>query len=384
MKLAFVVSLWFPFGGMQRSLLRIAQACVARGHEVHIYTGEWQGEHPQGIDVFELDTRARTNHGSNDLLAQRFAEAVEGKGYDCRIGFTKLPGLDVYYAADPCYAARVADSKPAIYRWSPRYRAFHRQEAAVFQPGAGTELMLIAHQERNKFIRYYGTEPERFHLLPPGINRQRLLLEDADRVEDRKALRREIGLQEGERMLLVVGSRFRTKGVDRVIQAFATLPARLQERSRLVVVGHGKAGPFRRQAQVLGVGERVLFTGTREDVPRFYHAADSLLHAPRSENTGTVLIEAMICGLPVLVTGNCGFAFHVEQAQAGVVLEEPFDQERLNSAVAEFLDSDRLQEWRENGPVYCDRTDLYSLIERAADVIVARAEHNRSRHAEGA
>jgi UDP-glucose:(heptosyl)LPS alpha-1,3-glucosyltransferase len=380
-KLAFVVSLWFPFGGMQRSLLRIAQACVARGHEVHIYTGEWQGERPQCIEVFELDTRARTNHRSNDLLAQRFAEAVAGKGYDCRVGFTKLPGLDVYYAADPCYAARVAETKPGIYRWTPRYRAFRRQERAVFQAGADTELLLIAHQERDKFIHYYGTEPQRFHLLPPGINRERLRTGAAE--EERKSLRRELGLDQEERVILLVGSRFRTKGVDRVIQAFAALPERLRQRSRLLVVGHGKVGPFRRQAQRLGVGEQVLFTGTREDVPRFYQAADCLVHAPRSENTGTVLIEAMICGLPVLVTGNCGFAFHVADARAGIILEEPFKQERLNSALVEFLDSDNIRQWGENGPDYCERTDLYTLIERAADVIISRAEHNRGRHAEG-
>jgi UDP-glucose:(heptosyl)LPS alpha-1,3-glucosyltransferase len=383
MKLAFVVSLWFPFGGMQRTLLRIAETCVARGHEVDIYTGEWQGQRPENIGVIELDTRANTNHRSNDLLAERFAEAVAGRDYDCRVGFTKVPGLDVYYAADPCYAARAAESKPAIYRWSPRYRAFRRQEASVFQRGAETELMLIAHQERDKFQRYYGTEGERFHLLPPGINRERLL-ESANRDEDHRTLRRELGMQEHECMILLVGSRFHTKGVDRVIQAFATLPSRLQERSRLVVVGHGKAGPLQRQAKGLGVGERVLFTGTREDVPRFYYAADCLVHAPRSENTGTVLIEAMICGLPVLVTGNCGFAFHVADARAGIVLAEPFDQQRLNSALAEFLDSDSLQEWSKNGPLYCQQTDLYTLIERAADVIIARAEHNRGQYAQGA
>jgi UDP-glucose:(heptosyl)LPS alpha-1,3-glucosyltransferase len=374
-KLAFVVSLWFPYGGMQRSLLRIAQACVARGHPVDIYTGEWQGERPENIGVFELDTKAGTNHRSNDLLAQRFAAAVAGQGYDCRVGFTKLPGLDVYYAADPCYAARVAESKPGIYRWLPRYRAFRRQEEAVFRPGSGTEVMLIAHQEQERFMRFYGTEPERFHLLPPGINRERLA--GAGREGDREALRQELGIRPEESMILTVGSRFRTKGVDRVIRALAALPREVRESSRLVVVGHGRARPLQRLAGRLGVDERVVFTGTREDVPRFYRAADFLVHAPRSENTGTVLIEAMICGLPVLVTGNCGFAFHVAEAQAGRVVSEPFDQARLNTALADFLVSPERSGWAQNGPAYCGRTDLYSLIERAADVIIARAEQNR-------
>lgn len=374
MRFAFVVSLWFPFGGMQRSLLRIAQACVARGHQVDIYTGEWQGDRPDNIGVIELDTRASTNHHSNDLLAERFAEAIVGKQYDCRVGFTKLPGLDVYYAADPCYAARAEETKHPLYKLLPRYRAFYRQEESVFKLGATTELMLIAHQEKEKFIRHYGTEPERFHLLPPGINHERLLSDDPSK--DRAEIRQEFGLADDELMLLVVGSRFRTKGIDRVIQALASLPDVLREKSKLVVVGHGKDAPLRRMAGRLKVAEQVVFAGTRDDVNRFYRSADYLIHAPRSENTGTVLIEAMICGLPVLVTENCGFAKHVAAAYAGITIPEPFNQSRLNSALLEFLEFDPRESWMANGPNYCENTDLYSLIERAADVIIERAERN--------
>ena len=382
MRLAFVVSLWFPFGGMQRTLLRIAEACVARGHQVDIHTGEWRGERPAGIGVIELDTRAVSNHASNDRLASAFAEAAAGGHYDCLVGFTKIPGLDVYYAADPCYAARVAESKPFYYRWGSRYRAFVRQERAVFAPGRDTELMLIAHQERAKYMHHYGTEASRFHLLPPGINRERLLAEDP--AQARARLRAEFGLDERARVLLSVGSGFRTKGVDRAIEALASLPDGTRRDCRLLIVGSGKQRVLASRAQRLGIGDQVVFVGTREDVAAFYHGADALVHAARSENTGTVLIEAMICGLPVLVTGNCGFAFHVREADAGLVLAEPFAQPALNAALAELLTSRRRADWAVNGPAYCRRTDLYSLIERAADVIIGRAERNRGRHAAGA
>ena len=381
MKLAFVVSLWFPFGGMQRAMLRIAQACVAAGHQVDVYTGEWRGERPEGIGVYELDTRAASNHASNDLLGSAFADAVKGMGYDCRVGFTKIPGLDVYYAADPCYAARAAETKPFYYRWWTRYRSLLRQERAVFGRGKSTELMLIAHQEKQKFIDFYGTEAERFHLLPPGIDRDRLL--KGAHAQDRARLRAEFGLDDNRRVLLCVGSRFRTKGVDRVIEAMASLTLPLRSECHLLVVGDGKPAPLQRLAERLGVGAQVSFTGTREDVPAFYRAADYLVHAARSENTGTVLIEAMICGLPVLATGNCGFAFHVQAADAGLVLPEPFRQSELNKALYDFLLSGQLAAWRENGPAYCAQTDLYSLIECAAEVIIERAERSRRGRAQG-
>ncbi len=120
----------------------------------------------------------------------------------------------------------------------------------------------------------------------------------------------------------------------------------------------------------------MVFTGAREDVNRFYRGADFLVHAPRSENTGTVLIEAMLCGLPVLVTENCGFAKHVTAADAGITVPEPFDQRLLNTALQQFLESGAREKWVANGPVYCENTDLYSLIERAADVVIERAQRN--------
>jgi UDP-glucose:(heptosyl)LPS alpha-1,3-glucosyltransferase len=234
--------------------------------------------------------------------------------------------------------------------------------------------MLIAHQEQEKFIHHYGTESDRFHLLPPGINRERLVSEDVAR--DRADIRQEFSVADDGLLLLAVGSRFHTKGVDRVIRALVALPEALREKSRLVVVGHGKVAPLQRLAARLNISQQVAFAGTRDDVKRFYRAADYLVHSPRSENTGTVLIEAMLCGLPVLVTENCGFAQHVAAANAGVTIPEPFTQARLDAGLREFLESDRRQEWMANGPRYCENTDLYSLIERAADVIIERGQRH--------
>ena len=375
-KLAFAVSLFFEYGGMQRSLLRIAQECVSRGHEVHIFTGGWIGDRPEKITVHELDTRAMTNVRSNDILAKKLSEAVKQDGhYDCVAGFTKLPGLDVYYAGDPCYAQRVATSRPWWYRFTPRYFGFRRQEASVFGKGLKTEMMLIAHGEKAEFINHYHTESERFHLMPPGINRQRFMT--APSGDDIASLRAELGIAENEKMLLLVGARFQTKGLDRALEAFASLSAEQRAKTKLVVVGGDKQGPYLKQAQQLQIADRIVFTGAREDLVRFYHAADLLVHPPYTENTGTILIEAMLCNLPILATGVCGFAFHVTDSHAGKICPEPFSQSQFNTMLSEMLNANALDVFSGKGPAYCDKTDLYSLIDRAADIIIARAERNR-------
>ena len=67
----------------------------------------------------------------------------------------------------------------------------------------------------------------------------------------------------------MVGSGFRTKGVDRAIRAFAALDPAIRGERALVVVGEGKADAYRRLARRLGVGREVIFAGARPDVMLF-------------------------------------------------------------------------------------------------------------------
>ena len=377
MKIAFAVSVFFEFGGVQRDLLRIAKECRRRGHEVHVFTGQWDAPREPGIHIHELDTWALSNHARNARLGRQVQAAVKAAGdFDCVVGFTKLPGLDIYYGGDPCFAARLADEKPGFYRWLPRYRAFLAQETAVFKAGGDTEILLIAHDEAERFKGYYGTEPARLHLLPPGLNRERLFKDVPDEA-GRRALRSEFYLGNDDFLILNIGSRFRTKGVDRMLLALQALPAELQARSALVVVGGDRAAPYLKLAKRLGIADRVFFPGARDDVARFYYAADLLLHPAYTENTGTTLLEAIACGLPVLATENCGYAFHVRKAGAGLICPLPFNQPVLNRLLVEGLTSGERAVWRANGPAYCAKADLYRLIERAADIILERAASNR-------
>ncbi|OQY23500.1 MAG: hypothetical protein B6I37_05235 [Desulfobacteraceae bacterium 4572_35.2] len=59
-------------------------------------------------------------------------------------------------------------------------------------------------------------------MLPPGIQKDRLAGDDY--AELRATKRRELGLEDDEKMVLMVGSGFKTKGLDRSLQALASLP----------------------------------------------------------------------------------------------------------------------------------------------------------------
>jgi UDP-glucose:(heptosyl)LPS alpha-1,3-glucosyltransferase len=369
MQLAFTLFKYFPFGGLQRDFLRIALACQARGHAIRVYTLSWQGEVPAGFEVVTVPVRALTNPRRYEKFAARVKHDLARRPADRVVGFNKMPGLDVYYSADPCYEDKARRLRNPLYRLSGRYRHFAAFERAVFGPGSHAQILTIAPAQQAAYAQYHGTPARRFHLLPPGIARDRRA--PADAAEIRQAFRREFGLGEQDLLLLQVGSGFKTKGLDRSLKALASLPPALKPHARLIAIGQDAPRPFVRQARALGVDAQVTILPGRDDIPRFLLGADLLIHPAYAEAAGMVLLEAVVAGLPVLTTAVCGYAHYVEQAGAGLVLPEPFAQEALNRALAAMLaDAAARQGWARNGLAFAAQADIYSMPERAADLIL--------------
>jgi UDP-glucose:(heptosyl)LPS alpha-1,3-glucosyltransferase len=361
----------FPEGGLQRDCLRLARTLAGRGHRVTIFAAHRHGALPPGPEPVILPVRRWTNHGLDLAFAQRFAAAVQGK-FDRVVGFNKLIGLDVLYCADP----PLAQGHPSMWRRIlPRYRTRLRLEGESFRPEARTHILALTEQLAAGYRAQWGTPPERFTVLPPSLDPARICPERRSE-PGRQALRSALGISPGERVWLWVGAQPQTKGLDRVVAALAAEPATL-----LLVAGvAGESGAGRRsriQAARLGLSDRVRFLGPRDDIPDLMAAADLLIHPARRETTGQAVLEAIVNGLPVVVSGICGFAELVRAAEAGIVLPEPFSQEALNDAVARLRDRVAAERFSQNGVHYGRRAPPVGGLDLAADII--EQGHGRAR-----
>jgi len=205
-------------------------------------------------------------------------------------------------------------------------------------------------------------------MLPPGVSRDRCVPADAQ--QRRHRLRTELGLEGNHFAMLFVGSGFIKKGLDRAIVALAALQKeRTDTVSRLFVVGQDRERQFKRLARRLGVADSVTFLGGRDDIPDLLLTADTLVHPALDEAGGIVLLEALVAGLPVVVTDVCGYAHHIASAASGIVLSSPFEQTRLDQAVHRMLDGYYRGQCRERGLEYAARADLYSMHSTGAALI---------------
>ncbi|HLB41513.1 MAG TPA: glycosyltransferase family 4 protein [Gammaproteobacteria bacterium] len=367
MKLAFCLFKFFPYGGLERDFLRIAQACQHRKHEIHIYTMQWEGESASDFYLHLFKIHARQNHIRCRIFANMLKDQLKISPYDVVIGFNKIPYLDIYYAADVCYQARIRENRHFIYQLLPRYRQLIALEKAIFAQGQQTKILFISPRQQAAYRQYYQTELERFHLLLPGIAKDRIAPANANEI--RKIVRNTYQLLDHDTLLLMIGSGFKTKGLDRIIHGLAALPTIKKEHCQLFVIGQDDFQHFQQLAKRLQVEKHVHFLGGRTDILNFLLAADLLIHPAYHENTGTVLLEAIVAGLPVLTTDVCGYAHYVRDAKAGIVLSSPFQQGEFNTVLENMISSNNRLLWKQNGLAFANNADIYDLPEKAADFI---------------
>jgi len=140
---------------------------------------------------------------------------------------------------------------------------------------------------------------------------------------ERLRVRQEVGSSPEAFVTVFVGYEFERKRLDLVIKALA-LSA---EHVVLWVVGgiFGSIEKYEALATRIGVRHRVVFLGKRSETEFIMQAADCLVLPSDYETWGLVALEAMGCGVPVLMT-PVGCAPHViREAETGFVVDYSAD-----------------------------------------------------------
>ena len=152
----------------------------------------------------------------------------------------------------------------------------------------------------------------------------------------RRRLRRELGLGQEATVVMAVAVLRRAKGLDLLLAAAQRVLGKRPE-VRFVVVGDGpERETLERRAVELGLGDRVLFTGFRNDVTELLAVADLLALPSREDAFPTVLLEAAAAGLPAVASDVGGVPEIVVAGVTGLRVP-PEDPAALADALIELI-----------------------------------------------
>ena len=126
---------------------------------------------------------------------------------------------------------------------------------------------------------------------------------------------------------LVIGSIGRmqldeNKRFSDLIKAFAMV-CQTQTNVKLVLVGSGpEMAIYKKLSEELAISDKVIFTGYQSDVALYYHLMNIFVLVSANEAFGLVLVEAMLCKLPVVATKVGGMKYIVDDSKTGFLVQQ--------------------------------------------------------------
>ncbi|MFM8649467.1 MAG: glycosyltransferase, partial [Actinomycetota bacterium] len=194
-----------------------------------------------------------------------------------------------------------------------------------------TALVAVGAQVRDDLLAAGIGRPDQFTVIPPGVESPASI--------DRMVARRDLGIHESDRVVLFVGRLTAIKRVDRLIEAFRAVVAKVPS-ALLVVVGDGELLTEFRMA-TRDLGDRVRFVGWQADLAPYYAASDVVALTSDNEGMPVSLIEASMAGR-ACVTTNVGSAREVvESGVTGFVVAK--DSALVADAIVRVLSDDEVR-----------------------------------------
>ncbi|MBI5015082.1 MAG: glycosyltransferase family 4 protein [Deltaproteobacteria bacterium] len=207
----------------------------------------------------------------------------------------------------------------------PRDRLVNR-----WKYGSGiSRFVAISAAIRDILVRF-GVPAERIRLVPSGVDFT------PPPEGGGAAVRRELSVAPGQPLVGTIGALVDHKGQRYLVEA-AALVLRERPEARFAIVGEGELrADLEARAEVLGLGDRLLFTGFRRDVPAVLDALDLFVLPSHLEGLGTIVLDALAAGKPVVGTRAGGIPEMIEDGRHGLLVP-PRDPPALAAAVLRLL-----------------------------------------------
>jgi len=347
MRVAITIERFDPAcGGGERYCRNFARLLRDRGHEVHVFAYSFGG--PEEGITYHPVPRPPGGVWRRCLFAGRAEKLVRREEFDLVHGFGKSTYMDVFRPGGGVHRAWRAHQLRASRGPGERLRARWRQWGSIqerlvlrlerkqFGPKGRHHIIAVSRLVRDEIIRYYGCEEERIHVIYNGADLARFRPEPMRRL--RVTMRRALGFERDQVVLLFVGHDFRRKGLHALIRALPFL--REGGRTfRLIVVGRGRRAPAERLAERLGVRDYVKYVGATDPTP-YYAAADVFCFPSYYDPCANVVLEALAAGLPVVTSVSNGSGELLTPGREGFVVE-PDEPARMAACIGAFFDRDR-------------------------------------------
>ena len=301
-------------GGIARVVHDLSKRLIKDGHEVTVVTYRDNADVPEyendkGVNVYRVDNyMIHPNNFIDWIMLLNFNMLSKATEI-----INKEGGFDVIHAHDwlVTYAAKSLKNAYDI----PIVATIHATEAGRnsgihdetqryindtewLLTYEATEVIVNSNYMKNEIQRLFGLPFDKINVIPNGIN-----LSNFTGIERDYDFRRQYAM-DNEKIILYVGRLVYEKGVQHLIAAMPKILSNYND-AKLIIAGRGgMMDELRAEASNLGLNDKIYFTGylNSKQVQKMYKCADVAVFPSTYEPFGIVALEAMLAGVPTVVS----------------------------------------------------------------------------------
>ena len=210
-------------------------------------------------------------------------------------------------------------------------------EKKLVEEGNCKKFIAVSSLTKDIFLQEYQINPDKVSVINPGVDLNDYAQRNKDSV--RNTIRRELGINIADPVILFASMNFEIKGLDDVLFSLAKLKAQ-NRKFKLIVAGKGNIKKYTKMAKEAQINSDVIFTGpvNKEKLIRMYLASDLYIMLSKFDTFGMVVLEAMAAGLPVIISSNVGAKDLVQEDKNGFIVSNTSDTEYIATKIALLLD----------------------------------------------
>ena len=316
-------------GGIARVVHDLSKRLIKDGHDVTVVTYR-EGELPyyendKGVEVYRVDNYMITPNNFIDWIMQLNFNLV-AKASEL---IAKEGNFDVIHAHDWLVANAAKTLKHAYNiplvstihaTESGRNSGIHDETQRYINDTEwmltyeSTEVIVNSNFMKGHIQGLFGLPFDKINVIPNGIN-----LTNFNGIERDYEFRRQYAL-DNEKIILYMGRLVYEKGIQHLIAAMPKILDNYHD-AKLIIAGKGgMIDELKAQVEYMGISNKVYFTGylDAKQVQKMYKCADVAVFPSTYEPFGIVALEAMLAGVPIVVSDVGGLNEIVEHGVTGM------------------------------------------------------------------
>ncbi|HWO76374.1 MAG TPA: N-acetyl-alpha-D-glucosaminyl L-malate synthase BshA [Bacillus sp. (in: firmicutes)] len=333
MKLKIGITCYPTVGGSGVIATELGKLLAENGHEIHFITSSipfrLQKVYPNiYFHQVEVNHYPVFQYPPYDIaLATKMAEVIKREELDI---------LHVHYAIPHAVCAILA-------------KQMSKKDVKIVTTLHGTDITVLGYDSSLTGAIRFGIEDsdcvtavsaalvEQTHeLIAPNKNIIPVYNFVDDRIYYKKEmpnLKRELGIEDDEKILIHVSNFRKVKRVPDVVKAFAGIEKEIK--AKLLLIGDGpEMSVVFNLINQLDIKSKVILLGKQENLEELYSISDLMLLLSEKESFGLAALEAMACGVPCIGTAIGGIPEVIEDGITGFLVELGDIEDVQNKAIS--------------------------------------------------